>query len=1841
MKKSIFLILFSALVSIVEAQLTVDFSVNQNESCGSLQAVFQDNSTSSEGAIISWNWDLAGIQSTREKPGRIFSEPGRYTICLEVTDINGNINKLCKDDFVIIHEKPIADFKVDYRKGCTPLTVTFDDLTATQANIKNWIWDIGGNKNVISTADENEIINTTYVTGGFYSVSLSVEDTNGCKDAITKKDYIEVFSTPKVVLSREVKSFCDFPWIVQFKNENIDLSAKYFWDFGNGKTFEGATPPQTYYYDPGVYDIKVVVEKGECKDTFLFEKYINTDFAFEIDYDIKSPCSNEQVTFYDLTKLSLDSIKWNFGNGTFSNEISPSIIFGTDGCFIVEVTRYFSNCQITTKYPCITVKPLPEVKYELDNQFTCNVPVDLKVKGLEIGKYKWQIKNSSGITQPFDSIQNIFTLNEFGQYFLDVSYENTQGCANSETSIPIEIDKFTAELPRRGPSGCVPLKVFLTDSVISNVGIASYSWTIPQLNFWSKNKSPQVTLIDTGRYDVQLIVKNVFGCKDTILRNDYLQGGIAPTVDFTAFPLEDCLSSERTFLNGSSSNADFWIWSFGDDTFSSDKNPTHTYNMIGTFDISLSAFHNGCGNDIGKNNYINILEPISQYEILYNCEDPYTIDFNNLSIGADSMYWFVENSNGAQDTIRDTLITNFTFPNTGKHILGVYTKSDSTGCVHIRMDTVQIVDLQANYTVDTLQGCKPLSITLDHLSSDYINYNFTVSDINVEIDSFLVLYQDTGKYSLPLLQVEDIHGCIKIYQDSSFVYVNGLNVNAEFNEIICVPDSAVMKNISTSYLGNIDEVKWKYNDSIYNADIVEFNILDIGTYQANLIVSNDWGCVDSVNLVFEGINATSDFSSDTLGCIGTEILFIPNNQALTISDYLWDFGDGSTSTDLVARHSYATEGVYTVCLSITDIRGCTNMLCKENYIEIANPVAQFQGSPLEEECPPLISDFTNSSQNAIRYQWKFGDDSGVSQVENPSHIYTEPGIFDVSLVAIRSELCKDTLILEDYVLVKGPKGNFSYDVIGNCTPLEVKFKASSDRYYKYLWDFGNGEIDSSETLLVVDSFVITYYKSGNFTPKLIITDDNGCARTFSSDAIQVNEIQSDFELLNETLCDVPITLNIKNKTKYSTPAINFEWEIANTSGSQKFYQEEISTQVSELGKYDVTLISSTKNCLDTIVKEDFINITESPIVDFDIPDTLCASLPINIKNNSYINNGDIQEYNWTLNGRLVSEDRDLNIKLTEGQYNLTLSAISKDGCISEKSTVLSILPNPEFLLTTDEIICIGEEGTLKATLSDPVNSKYFSWSDGNSILCTDCLEINVNPPVSQHYYFSLNNKNGCFQSDSIELKVAPVYPPAITLSEDTTICLGTYAEIFILDYNNDYNYSWEGNGVLCKDNCISKKVNPSLDTYYEVLAQNTYGCETIDTIQVLVETTIPDFLIDEKFICEDASSRLTFTGGQNPIWVSEGDTLCTSCVEIDIMPTNDQMYFLTVNSLLGCTYTDSLMVQIVPLNSIDAGDYIEICKGESIILGGKGIGDPTWSPGVDFESEIFNPSVSPDSTTQFLLKVSKDECTLLDSVLIDVIYKAEITAMGDTVCLGESGMISATGKAQKYTWYENGKAVFGEANTRIQPDKTKQLMVVGSRTTCENDTAYVEFFVHPKVDYELVEDRIKMHYNSRVLVTAIFSENENYSYTWLPEDGLNCSDCPTPLISDLEYDITYSILIKDEQSDCEIEEVLSVRLDETCSKEGFFIPNAFSPNDDGRNDEFLINIGDEKEFLEINILDKWGNILFNSSDPNFRWDGRVNGYKVNSGVYVYLISAFCPDNGEKYKFGGDITIFNY
>lgn len=303
---------------------------------------------------------------------------------------------------------------------------------------------------------------------------------------------------------------------------------------------------------------------------------------------------------------------------------------------------------------------------------------------------------------------------------------------------------------------------------------------------------------------------------------------------------------------------------------------------------------------------------------------------------------------------------------------------------------------------------------------------------------------------------------------------------------------------------------------------------------------------------------TNICSSDTMISIGTGptsawtnsgsflvATFTDQSTSNGATTYLWDFGDGNTSTLQNPTHVYATSGTYTVCLAVTD--GCgTDNSCQSVTVSTAcvNPVADYTSSSSN-----LTVDFTDASTTTgsiVTWVWDFGDGT-TSIVQNPSHTYTAAGTYNVCMAVIDS--CGgDTLC--NQVIVTCPAPVASFTSAGTEPTFTFTNTSTTSGISTYAWDFGDGNTSTSV------SPTHTYTANGTYTVTLAVTDECG-TNTFTG-TVTVSVIGLD-------------ELNIASMNVYPNPSTGQFIIRSNTEMQRYFVTDLAGKQLTE------ALVSDTES----------------------------------------------------------------------------------------------------------------------------------------------------------------------------------------------------------------------------------------------------------------------------------------------------------------------------------------------------------------------------------------------------------------------------------------------------------------------------------------------------------------------------------------------------------------------------------------------------------------------------------------------------------------------------------------
>lgn len=276
-------------------------------------------------------------------------------------------------------------------------------------------------------------------------------------------------------------------------------------------------------------------------------------------------------------------------------------------------------------------------------------------------------------------------------------------------------------------------------------------------------------------------------------------------------------------------------------------------------------------------------------------------------------------------------------------------------------------------------------------------------------------------------------------------------------------------------------------------------------------IDESWNNMDDVGLL-TFVNSSTDLianfvASKTTTGPNKDIQFTDYSNG-TPTEWLWDFGDGVSSTEQNPTHAYTNLGNYTVSLTVNDVDDSTSTQTKTDYISITSaalePTAAFSASKVSAQTDERI-DFTDESLYApTSWLWYFGDGS-ISTEQSPSHHYTSPGTYTVILIASNAN-GSHTLRKSDYITVTqglAPVADFSANTTSIKQNESVQFTDQSSNHATYWkWKFGDGT-ESFE-----QNPVHTYTRGGSYTVSLKVENSSGDQKITKIDFVQVESVEA-------------------------------------------------------------------------------------------------------------------------------------------------------------------------------------------------------------------------------------------------------------------------------------------------------------------------------------------------------------------------------------------------------------------------------------------------------------------------------------------------------------------------------------------------------------------------------------------------------------------------------------------------------------------------------------------------------------------------------------------------------------
>lgn len=1112
--------------------VTASFTHSQPVACRAPETITFTNTSVTNGSVT-WAWDFGdGGTSTAASPVYTYNTSGSYTVTLVAVSSSG-CSDTARTAVPIVIGGTTTSFSFP-ATVCINIPVAFTNTSSPAPVSTSWQFGDGGTSVLTNPLH-------TYTAAGVYTVKM-YNTYAACQDSSIRT--ITVSPKPVADFTAPDTVMCQPPLTTHFQDLTPGAVA-WQWDFGDGGTSTAQNPAHTYN-SFGNFNVRLIATSAAgCSDTITKNAFVRIRRAVMSIPNLPAagcvPFTINPVPVVN-TYDPIASWQWDFGDGGTSTLQNPSHTYLAQGTYNVRlIVTTVAGCKDTLLLiPGVRAGTHPVVDFSAAPLTQCATE-DIRFTDLSVpaDSWNWSFGDGSNSTQ-----QNpLHSYNVPGPFTVTLIAINN-GCPDTTTKTnyvnilpPVARFNFTANCANK-------TQFQFTDN---SIGPLTWKWDFGDGNT-SLLQSPNHNFPALGNYNVQLIVTNG-GCADTIIQTIH---AIDINPDVSAAPPVGCKPMLVIFtpVNFNWADVTSYDWVFGDGNTATQNTPltSNTYINPGSYTLRLITRDiNGCADTVVKTNYIRVNGPKADFTAtnVSGCAG-LTTTFNDLSIpdGVNAITnW--------QFTFGDGNVQNFTGP-PFTHVYatpGLFNVklrvTDASGCAD---------SLTLNNLITTTDPV-PQFASADTVTCPASNVVFT----NTSTGTSLIhawdfgdggtstatapthAYAATGLYTVKL-RITDAAGCADSLIRTSYIRVDKPVASFLVSDSVssCTPLQVSFTNTSTFY----SSVFWDFGTGGTSTNINPGHFFsNPGTYTVKLIITSPGGCKDSTTHSITIYN-TSASAINYLPLTGCTALTASLNAVSPIpaTNYLWDFGDGITQSSATPgiTHTYTAYGDYLPKLVIEDPGGCLVPVTGMDTIHVKGAVVNYGQTTLQFCDNGLVqfSDSTKTNDLITNWHWDFGD-GGTANTRNPSHLYTSPGVFNVSLDVLTSTGCRDTLVKNALVkIIQRPLisiGGPSTMCMNETITHTGNFIQPDTSVVTWRWQFPNG---NSSTLQQPPPQ--SYTSAGNVTVTAYATNSSGCMDT-------ATKIITVFPLPSATL---PGLITIQNgfpvtiPATYSAGVVQWSWNPA-------------------------------------------------------------------------------------------------------------------------------------------------------------------------------------------------------------------------------------------------------------------------------------------------------------------------------------------------------------------------------------------------------------------------------------------------------------------------------------------------------------------------------------------------------------------------------------------------------------------------------------------------------------------------------------------------------------------------
>ena len=1020
----------------IHPELSANFTADHFTGCHPMTVNFTDLSMHAE----LWAWDFGdGTSSPTPSPIHVFNNFGNndttYLVTLTTSTFDGECIKFVSWP-ITVHPDVEAEFSFPAAYGCNPFEAGFSNLSNGGLN---YTWDFGDGS-VVTTPDTASIshvfVNTDFVNIKNFQVSLLAENAAGCKSQVIKT--IHVYPDIISGFTPSETEGCH-PLSVGFTNQSSGGDS-YIWDFGDGSS-SYQTNSSHLFGNSGtidsIYTVKLVSISPNhiCRDTSSTTIRIHP--LVEADFKIpdNSGCNPFEL-YLENTSVNGSIFRWDFGDGrdTVTNT-TGSLTHVLNNSDFVNAATFQVRLEAESSAGCksqvtrsVNVEPAIEAVCSADQYEGCQ-PLNVSFTNLSSGAayYRWDFGDgtSSQAENPVKSFTNNGTADIDYKVWLHAFASNHE-CRDS-FPVTIRVHPYLkAEFTSPDNIQCSPSSVVYNNT---SLGGSIFHWEFGDGSDTVTHATGPVSHIYTNpgytsnmAFPVILTVENGAGCisrfRDTVEVYPSIRAG------FNVSTREGCHPLEVAFTNNQQGGLTCF-WDFGDGSTSEAESPVHTFtNFTGSavervVKTEARSVYNCTSHFETRITIHPKPEARMETDEVIRCT-PFDVTARNTSLRADRYTWDFGDGSGSLATTADPV--HHVYTNMTGEIAGFDLKliaATDFGCTDTSKGKIYVYPgTVADFSFDR-EGCSPLAASFLNESVNGSSWLWDFGDGNtMKVRDPLNYYLNlTGRDTLFHVSLTSVtkYGCTDTKEDSIFVYAQP---DAEFtaNPVLQSFPSATVGFTNMSNPGSWSYT-WDMGDgfSTSGEDPEPHAYSAWGNYMVKLNVVSPH-CSDSVLHTVRILPASPQaaFDAPPPECEPYTVRF--TNSSVYGKSYVWDFDDGTTSSEFEPVHTFENYGYYNIKLTVNGEGGSDYAYQQLEVYRL--PVVNFRIAPELVMLPDQEMKCYNMSQYGETWLWDFHDGT-TSAEKNPFHLYSRIGQYDISLDVWTEHGCTARLEKPNAVWVKG------------------------------------------------------------------------------------------------------------------------------------------------------------------------------------------------------------------------------------------------------------------------------------------------------------------------------------------------------------------------------------------------------------------------------------------------------------------------------------------------------------------------------------------------------------------------------------------------------------------------------------------------------------------------------------------------------------------------------------------------------------------------------------------------------------------------------------------------------